>query len=56
MAKKKTMTMSKTRSWLYAVAQLLGDYQVVRKGRVAQRLARRAAGKGMGRILGKLFK
>jgi hypothetical protein len=34
------------------LAWVLGDYQAVRKGRMGQRVARRVAAKGAGRLLG----
>lgn len=45
-----------TRSWLYRIARLMGDYNAVKKGRVGRRIGRRVAGRGTGRLLGKLFK
>lgn len=50
------MTLSAFRSWLYLIARLLGDVQAVRRGRIGERLARRAAGKLTGRALGRLFR
>ena len=44
------------RSFLYALARLLGDVNAVQKGRVGKRIARRAAGKATGRAMGRLFK
>lgn len=44
------------RSALYKIARLLGDVNAVKKGKVGKRIARRAAGKAIGRGLGKLFK
>ena len=44
------------RSFLYALARLLGDVQAVRRGRVGRRLARRAAGRMTGRMLRRLFR
>ena len=44
------------RSLLYRLARFLGDVSAVRRGRVVQRLERRAAGRLMGRLLGRLFK
>lgn len=44
------------RALLYDIAKLMGDYRAVKKGRVGQRLARRAAGKVTGRLLGALFR
>lgn len=44
------------RSFLYWLARLMGDIAAVRKGRVGRRVARRIAGKGTGRLLGRWFK
>jgi hypothetical protein len=44
------------RSFLYALARLLGDINAVKKGRVGRRVGRRVAGKYTGRGLGRLFK
>ena len=44
------------RGFLYGAAKLMGDVNAVKKGKVGRRVARRAAGKGTGRALGKLFK
>lgn len=44
------------RSSLYKVARIMGDVNAVQKGTVRKRVARRAAGKVIGRGLGKLFK
>lgn len=55
MARKKS-TISQTRGLLYGLAKLLGDISAVQKGTVGKRIARRAAGKATGRILGKLFR
>lgn len=54
--KKSGLTIGKTRSALYGLGKLLGDVQAVRKGQVGKRVARRLAGKGIGRLLGKFFK
>ena len=57
MARRKSgLTINKTRSALYSIAKLLGDYQAVRRGRVGRRVGRRIAGKITGRGLGRLFK
>jgi hypothetical protein len=45
--------MGKFRTWLYMLARILGDVQAVRKGKVGRRIARCAAGKDAGRILGR---
>lgn len=50
------MSVSKTRSFLYALARFLGDYQAVKRGRVGRRIGRRAAGRITGRGLGRLFR
>jgi hypothetical protein len=49
-------TISSFRSILYKAARLLGDVSAVQHGHVAKRIARRIAGKGTGRLLGKLFR
>lgn len=43
------------RSFLYALARLLGDVNAVKRGRVGRRLGRRVAGRGLGRLLRRLF-
>lgn len=48
--------MSRTRGTLYKIARLLGDLEAIKKGRVARRVHRRAAGKVTGRLLRRLFK
>ena len=50
------MSINKTRSLLYLLGRVLGDANAVQKGRVGQRIARRAAGRAAGIGLGKLFK
>lgn len=45
-----------TRSWLYRIARLMGDYNAVKKGRVGRRIGRRVAGRATGRALWKIFK
>lgn len=55
MARKKD-PLSQTRSALYGLARFLGDISAVQKGTVGKRIARRAAGKAAGGLLGKLFK
>lgn len=44
------------RSFLYFLAQLLGDINAVRKGRVERRIGRRIAGRIAGKGLRKLFR
>ena len=53
---RKGITVGEVRSVLYGTAKLLGDVQAVRKGRVGKRLARRAAGRETGKLLGRLFR
>lgn len=48
------MSISKTRGWLYWLGRILGDFQAIRRGRIGQRLARRAAGRLTGRGLGRI--
>lgn len=50
------MSINKIRSILYGTAKILGDVNAIKKGKVGKRIARRVAGKGTGRFLGKLFK
>jgi hypothetical protein len=52
------MTLNQFRSFLYALGRLFGDLSAVRKGpdAVAKQLARRAAGRMTGGVLGKLFR
>lgn len=44
------------RSFLYALARLLGDINAVQKGRVGRRVGRRIAGKYTARGLWRIFK
>jgi hypothetical protein len=44
------------RSFLYTLARLLGDVNAVKRGKVGQRIARRAAGKVTRRGLQRLLK
>ena len=55
-SKDSAMTINKFRGWLYLIAKLLGDYNAVRKGRVARRIGYRISGKMTGRALGGLFR
>ena len=55
MARKKS-TITQTRGILYQLGKVLGDVSAVNKGTVGKRIARRAAGKITGRLLGKLFR
>lgn len=52
------MSISKTRSLLYLLARMLGDFQAIRRGpkAVGKRILRRATGRLTGRWLGKLFR
>lgn len=49
------MSMNQTRGFLYALARVMGDVNAVKKGRVARRIGRRAAGKITGRAMRKIF-
>lgn len=48
--------MNAFRSFLYALARLLGDANAVKRGRVGRRIGRRVAGRATGRGLGRLFR
>ena len=48
------MTVGKFRSFLYALARILGDIQAIRHGRIGQRIGRRVTGRITGRLLGRL--
>jgi len=50
------MSLSKIRSVLYKAAKLLGDVSAVRRGRILQRVQRRAAGKITGRLFARWFR
>ncbi|MFZ4454311.1 hypothetical protein [Salibacterium aidingense] len=50
------MSINKVRSALYFFAKILGDANAVKRGKVGKRIGRRLAGKGTGRLLGKLFR
>jgi len=44
------------RSFLYALARLLGDVNAVKRGTIGRRVVRRTVGRGLGRLLGRLFR
>ena len=44
------------RGLLYSLAKLMGDYNVVKKGKVGKRVGPRVAGKATGKAMRKLFK
>jgi hypothetical protein len=44
------------RSFLYALARLLGDWNAVKRGRVGRRVGRRVAGNLLGQLMRSLFK
>jgi hypothetical protein len=53
------VSINKSRSFLYKLAKLLGDWQAVSSGdpkKIARRSGRRAAGKATGRMMRKFFK
>lgn len=49
------MSINKTRSFLYFIAKILGDVNAVQKGKVGERVVRRASGRATGKFLGKLM-
>ena len=54
--RKRSASVGGIRSFLYTLARLLGDVNTVQRGRVGRRIVRRAAGKGSGRAMRKLFR
>lgn len=50
------MTISKTRSLLYSLARWLGNISAAKRGRVGERVANRAIGRGANKILRKLWR
>ena len=60
MARKKGLTISKVRGYMYTSAKILGDIQALthpNPGKaIPKRVARRLAGRATGRLLGWLFK
>ena len=44
------------RGLLYSLAKLMGDYNVVKKGKIGKRVGPRVAGKATGKAMRKLFK
>ena len=50
------ITIGKIRKMAYKTGKTLGDVQAVKKKKIGKRIARRAAGKLVGRALGALFK
>ncbi|MBM4436660.1 MAG: hypothetical protein FJ029_05380 [Actinobacteria bacterium] len=56
MPRRRRITLSRVRGWLYLWARLLGDVQAARRGRIGRRIARRAVGRLTGRALRRLFR
>jgi hypothetical protein len=56
MGKRKGLTLSKTRSRLYKLAQFLGDANAVKRGKVGRRIASRVRSRVLWQLLGRLFK
>jgi hypothetical protein len=50
------MSPKSVRGWLYLIAELMGDVNVVQKGRVGRRIGRRLAGQATGPARGRIFK
>lgn len=48
--------MAGIRTFLYRLARLMGDVQAIRRGRMGQRMSRRAVGRMTGRALRRLFR
>lgn len=53
---RKSLTIGKTRGFLYWLARLLGDINAIKRGKTGKRIMRRAAGRGTGKMLGKIFR
>jgi hypothetical protein len=49
------MSINSIRNILYKTAKILGDINAVQKGKIGERIVRRAAGRASGRLLQKLF-
>lgn len=50
------MSINKIRNIFYTLGRILGDINAIQKGKIGERIARRAAGKMTGRFLGKIFR
>ncbi|MCL6495396.1 MAG: hypothetical protein K6T54_11545 [Ignavibacterium sp.] len=50
------MSINKIRTILYLLAKILGDVNAVQKGKIGQRIVRRAAGRTTGLLLHKIFR
>lgn len=50
------MKINQIRNLLYRIASLLGDYNAIRKGKIAERIARKTAGQMTGKTLNKIFR
>lgn len=50
------MTLASIRSLLYLIARVLGDVNAVRRGTFGKRMVRRAAGRVLGRGMGRIFR
>lgn len=50
------MNINNIRKILYTSAKFLGDINAVQKGKIAQRIVRRTAGRSTGKILQKIFR
>ncbi|GAB4150161.1 MAG: hypothetical protein Fur0015_14290 [Ignavibacteriales bacterium] len=50
------MTINSIRNVLYKVAKILGDINAINKGKITERVVRRAAGRTSGRLLQRLFR
>lgn len=50
------MSINSIRNMLYKTAKILGDINAVQKGKIGERIVRRAAGRTSGQLLQKLFR
>lgn len=56
MARRKGITIGKTRSALYKAGKILGDVNAVKRGTIGQRVVSRAAGRATGSLLGSFMR
>lgn len=50
------MSINKTRKLLYMIARILGDINAIKKGTVGKRVARRVASRATGKALRRILK
>lgn len=50
------MSINQIRNMLYKVSRILGDINAVQKGKIGQRIARRATGRLTNNLINKIFR